>query len=613
MSLSADGGLIAVGTFEGDVVLVDSSSLRSAGAFHAHDRYAQVLFLGDGRLLTSGDDGPVLLWDAKAGRLLRTLGGEVPHAGQWIDTEEVHYNGELAASRDGKRIAYVANFKRIEIRDAGSGRLLPVPAKPVLDADDSITSMNLAPDGSLAAWGTWKGVVSVWDVARATVIWTSQIPGEVPENLSFDNLSAAGRPMADALTFSPDGRMLAVGGRGDVIMAYDARTGQNLSSIPNLKAPGPDVNTLVFLPDGKSLVAGYHSGRIRRLSLPDGKEEFSRESGIDGILDIAAAPDGKVIYSLENGGFLSVYAGATGAATAEGMNRTILSAAYSPDGRQLASAGSDGVIRIFSMPGGGEHRTLKAGDHAVTGLGFSHDGRMLASMGTDKLLRVWSSSSSVPAWEAAVSGEYYGNLAFTPDDSSLLSGDGRFLDSWDARTGAKRRRIGEHPANFSGLAVSPNGTYAAVADYDGRAYVWDIRSGKKIFAKPEHLDDMTNAEDVAFSQDGRQVIFKDRKTSLLSRYSVPDGLLLGEYGLPHVTSKVFLLSGGAGALVSVAGGGIGQWTTSAFLHDLHGGGSKAVFEMKSGVGDVVAVSPDGKFLATAGDDGALLVWPIPAH
>lgn len=603
MSLSADGGLVAVGTFEGNVLLLSSSTRRTVGSFHAHSRYAQVLFLGDGRLLTSGDDGPVLLWDAKEGRLLKKLGG-----GARVEKDASIISTELCASRGGERAAYVAGFKKIEILDLRSGRPLPAPEAPLGDLDDSITSLSLSPDGRLAAWGTWKGRVAVWDADRSTIAWRGQMPGRIPDDLSFQNLNDAGSPMAGALAFSPDGRMLAVSGRDGAVVVYGSRGGETLSPEPRLDIwRNGGVITLAFLPDGTSVVVGNASGLIRRVSVPDGKEAFSRASGADGILDLAAPPDGGMIYSLQNKGFLGLYDAVTGAALVDGMNRTILSAAYSPDGSRLASGGSDGAIRIFSMPDGSELRTLKAGDAAVTGLGYSRDGLRLASMGKDKILRVWSSSSSVPVWEAAVSDIYDGNVAFTPDGMSVLSGDGRFLDAWDAATGRKRRRIGAHAHGFSGLAVSSGGAYAAVANHDGRAYVWDLRSGKKIFAKPEHLSEMTNAEDVAFSPDGRQVIFKDRASSVVSRYSVPDGRLLGEFALTHIAEGMFLSSDGTGVVAS----GLRRDTTSASFEDFNGGGTRTVFEDQDGVGRVVAVSPDGKFLATAADDGVLLVWPIP--
>lgn len=588
---------MAVGTFEGDVIIVDARTQRTLRTFHAHDRYAQVLFLRGGRLVTSGQDGPVLLWDTKTARLIKTI------------SKGTDYSGSLAASQDGKRIAF-SDFKTIQIVDVDSGRQLAVPAKPISDDDDNIRCLALSPDGRKAAWGTWLGDVAVWDVDRGTIVWSERIPGQIPRDHSGGHTDFGGTTMVGTLSFSPDGRQLAIGGREGLIIVSDALTGRRLSSDSNKDGSLPEnVYALAFLPDGRSLVAGYSYGLIRRVSVPEGREVFFHETGVDGILDVAASPDGKRIYSLQNGGFLGINDAETGAGLIDGMNRTILSAAYSPDGKQLAGAGSDGVIQIFSMPGGKPLRSMKANAKAVSGLGFSHDGKMLGSMGKDNVIRIWSSTSSAPFWEAAVEHPYVGNLAFTPDDGSLLAGDGRSIDAWDVRSGAKLRRIGEHPEPFGGLAISPDGKYAATACYDGRAYLWDLRSGARIFAKPEHPYDITNAEDVAFTPNGRELIFRDRREYKLFRYSVPDGRLLETRQLPF-TSKMFLSPDGKSMILSEPGGGIGHWTTSASVSDSDGR-ARAIFPDLAGVGDVVAVSPDGGFLATAGDDGVLRIWPIP--
>jgi WD40 repeat protein len=69
--------------------------------------------------------------------------------------------------------------------------------------------------------------------------------------------------------------------------------------------------------------------------------------------------------------------------------------AFSPDGRQLASAAEDGRIKLWDPATGQKISTLRDSDGAVFALAFSPDGRWLASAGTDKILSLRQSAADL--------------------------------------------------------------------------------------------------------------------------------------------------------------------------------------------------------------------------
>jgi serine/threonine protein kinase/Flp pilus assembly protein TadD len=131
--------------------------------------------------------------------------------------------------------------------------------------------------------------------------------------------------------------------------------------------------------------------------------------------------------------------------------------ALSPDGRRLALAGGDGVVRLWDVAQHKEVLALQGHTGRVNAVRFSPDGKTLASGAEDRTVKVW-----------------------------------------DLATGKPVRRLAAHRA-VSAVAFSPDGKLLLTAGKDGQARLWDARSGKALAETPWSTEPILDA---AFSPDG---------------------------------------------------------------------------------------------------------------
>jgi len=220
---SPDGRLIAVGLKEQGIALRNSSDLTPAGAplLKTGGEVKALAFSPDGRTLAAVTGlGAATIWDVASGSLRRVWG----FAGGL-------YAG-VAFSPDGTKLATTGNLG-VELWNAGTGASLGSIA-----GSSSAGDVAFSADGALVAVqnaGTGIPRAEVWDVARRSLVAT-MVGGAEGDTLS--------------VALSPDGRLLAVGGYGRVVLLWDVRT-QKL--VRKLDHRGAGALTLEFSRDGRIL------------------------------------------------------------------------------------------------------------------------------------------------------------------------------------------------------------------------------------------------------------------------------------------------------------------------------------------------------------------------
>jgi WD40 repeat protein len=358
-----------------------------------------------------------------------------------------------------------------------------------------------------------------------------------------------------ALAFSPDQKLLAVGGYSDRVLVWDITTGKE---VHNLAArDGGYVWSLVFSPDGKTLVAGGSYGPIQRWDVATGKDLPALEGHTGRVSSVAFSADGKVFVSGSSDGTVRSWDLATGQdkLPLPGPSDTVNTLAFSPDGKTLAAAGNDQVVRLWDSVTGRQRLVLHGHTTYGRGLAFAPDGRALASASYDGTVRLWDTATGRQRWLAATDEAVLFGVGFAPDGKTVaaaVQGHPGLLCS--AATGATRPLPAGLPRAAQCVAFSPDGHTLAV----GGDHPPSIR-----------LRDIAAATDRV----------------------IP----LGEGEVP----STIVWSGDSKTLAAAA------WTFAGLWETLTG---QNILRLDGTTGGAVAFSPDGMVVATGGMEGVVRLW-----
>ena len=316
-----------------------------------------------------------------------------------------------------------------------------------------VTALVFSPDGKILAVGGYRSV-TLWNLPTGRAITTiTHLPGPV-----------------QSLAFRPDGAQIAVAGgapgSSGEVQVFDTRTFEKTG--PTLEGHTDAVMSVAWSADGKWLATGSQDKTARLWLWPEGKELKLFKDHSDAVTRVCFSPDGKALYTASMDHNLRRYDTDKGTLVRAftGHNEGVTAMAFSSQNNILLSAGSETELRRWN-PDTGDN-TGKTGGHSatVTEIVFSKDTKFIASASGDHSIRIWDAANSSALRTLTGASDWEYAVAISPDDRWTAGGgaDG-MVRLWDTATGRLRLMLLSWPTDKSPApewaAITPEGYFDA--------------------------------------------------------------------------------------------------------------------------------------------------------
>jgi WD40 repeat protein/serine/threonine protein kinase len=582
---SPRGGLVASGGGDQRILLWNSNNVRTVefglladngevpptdyDVLEGHTAAVRSLqFSDDGkRLVSSGDDNTVRVWDVERRTLVKTLrghGGRVPACTFVLGSDRVFSGGH-------DRLAMLWNIPEYEEVRIRGGH------------DDDVLDAAFSPKGTEIVTTSRDRTAIVWDTDSGKEL------AHLKEGHSF---------LISTCRFFPGGKRLLTAAVDNSARIWDVRTGgerflldgTGFSAAAAISGDGEWVLTGSAL-ESASTPESTASWCAKLWNSATGKLHRRLEGHTFEVTAVAASLDGSLLFTGDAKGYCRLWDRKTGAEKwkIKGHSRRVTAACFvekaddPPNTGRILTASADNTVIMRNLTDGKEDTLVLKHRDAVTSMSLGRNGELL--------LTTSIGSTPLPERESVSA------------DTRSSRGGSTVARLWDLESGKEIAPILAHNGNVGAAALTSQGQRIALALIDGPIEIWNVQQLRDgIATKPERVLSSGGEEiwSVAFHPDGKCLAAAGNdKTRILK---VANGEVATRFARHLAVAVAAISPDGKWVVTGGSDGSAKIWNRQAahVEHRLH--------VRDSGTVNDAVFSPDAKTVLIATDDGVARLW-----